>query len=58
MNKDGIETQLIDILAGTGAQDELSAEEFNLVSGGYPCSYLGVYDYSRMQSYASRNYSC
>jgi hypothetical protein len=38
--------------------EELTEEVLEDVSGGYPCSYLGVYDYTRMQSYASRNYSC
>jgi hypothetical protein len=28
------------------------------IGGGYPCSYLGVEDWSRMMSYESRNYSC
>jgi len=37
---------------------ELDLAEISQVGGGYPCSYLGVEDWSLMQSYASRNYSC
>lgn len=36
----------------------LSVEEIATVSGAAPCSYLGVYDYKLMMSYATRNYSC
>jgi hypothetical protein len=36
----------------------LSSEDLDAIAGGYPCSYLGVYDYTKMVSYASRNYSC
>lgn len=37
---------------------ELKGDAFALVSGGYPCSYLGVEDWNQMMSYCSRNYSC
>lgn len=36
----------------------LDAAEVSEIGGGYPCSYLGVEDWSRMMSYESRNYSC
>ena len=36
----------------------LGAEEVAAVSGAGACSYLGVYDYRLMMSYATRNYSC
>ncbi len=37
---------------------ELDDEALSSVSGGYPCSYLGVEDWGKMMSYESRNYSC
>ena len=33
-------------------------EEVTAVSGAAACSYLGVYDYRLMMSYANRNDSC
>ncbi len=36
----------------------LSLQELDRVSGGANCSYAGVQDWNRMQSYESRNYSC
>ena len=36
----------------------LSSQELDMISGGVPCSYLGVHDYRLMMSYATRNYSC
>jgi len=36
----------------------IDAAELAEIGGGYPCSYLGVEDWSRMMSYESRNYSC
>ena len=36
----------------------LTALELTDIGGGYPCSYLGVEDWTRMMSYESRNYSC
>ncbi len=37
---------------------ELDDEALSSISGGYPCSYLGVEDWKLMMSYESRNYCC
>jgi hypothetical protein len=58
MNNAYIEQQSVQTTEASAQRDELSAEEFNLVSGGYPCSYSGAHDYDRMMSYELRNYSC
>jgi hypothetical protein len=36
----------------------LSSEDLDVISGGYPCSYSGGYDYNLGMCYETRNYSC
>ena len=50
-NHDHDDNHFFDVVA-------LSPQELDMISGGVPCSYLGVHDYRLMMSYATRNYSC
>ena len=58
LNAKNFEALLSHVLAAEGEAADMSFEEFELVSGGANCSYLGVQDYKLLQSYESRNYSC
>jgi|APDOM4702015248_1054824.scaffolds.fasta_scaffold527481_2 hypothetical protein len=58
LNVQNFEALLNQVLAAEVEPADMSSEEFDLVSGGANCSYLGVQDYKLMQSYESRNYSC